>query len=87
MNPFAMLPEASPVLDLVFGRPSSTRAASRSGGSIMMNDSSGLITIPGVAFGWEASRYLRLSFSAEEPVIREGVSRLGAALEKLHPSI
>jgi len=38
MNPFAMLPEASPVLDLVFGRPSSTRTASRSGGLIMMND-------------------------------------------------
>ena len=39
MNPFAMLPEASPVLDLVFGRPSSTRTASRSGGLTMMNDS------------------------------------------------
>ncbi len=43
----------------------------------------GLITIPGVAFGAEASRYLRLSFSPEESVIREGVKRLGAALEKL----
>jgi aspartate/methionine/tyrosine aminotransferase len=47
----------------------------------------GLITIPGVAFGAEASRYLRLSFSPEEPVIREGVKRLGAALEKLSTSI
>lgn len=39
-----------------------------------------VVTIPGIAFGEEASRYLRLSFSAEENTIREGVARLGAAL-------
>jgi aminotransferase len=39
-----------------------------------------VLTIPGVAFGEEASRYLRLTFSAEENTIREGVTRLGAAL-------
>ncbi len=39
-----------------------------------------VVTIPGVAFGEEASCYLRLSFSAAEDVIREGVSRLRRAL-------
>jgi aspartate/methionine/tyrosine aminotransferase len=41
-----------------------------------------VVTIPGAAFGDEASRYLRLSFSAREDVIREGISRLRAALSR-----
>lgn len=40
----------------------------------------GVVTIPGVAFGQEAARYLRLSFSADEPTIREAMHRLRRAL-------
>lgn len=39
-----------------------------------------VITVPGAAFGEEASRHLRLSFSVEERTIREGLRRLGAVL-------
>ncbi len=37
-----------------------------------------VITVPGVAFGDEAARFLRLSFAASEPDIREGLARLAA---------
>ena len=35
-----------------------------------------VITVPGVAFGQEASRFLRLSFAATEVDIVEGLRRL-----------
>ena len=39
-----------------------------------------VITIPGAAFGGEASRFLRLSFSVEEEEIRAGVERIRGAV-------
>jgi aspartate/methionine/tyrosine aminotransferase len=39
-------------------------------------DKTNVITIPGVAFGEEASRFLRLSFAANEACISEGLRRL-----------
>ena len=39
-----------------------------------------VITIPGAAFGEEASRFLRLSFSVEEQEIRHGIERLRGAV-------
>ena len=39
-----------------------------------------VITIPGAAFGEQASRFLRLSFSVEEGEIREGIERIRSAL-------
>ena len=41
---------------------------------------SGVITVPGVAFGEEAEGYLRLSFATELETIAEGLSRMKAAL-------
>ena len=35
-----------------------------------------VVTVPGVAFGQEASRFLRLSFAATEVDIVEGLRRL-----------
>ena len=40
----------------------------------------GVITIPGVAFGDESEGFLRVSFCANEPALREGVARMKAAL-------
>ena len=37
----------------------------------------GVITVPGTGFGHQAARFLRLSFSATEDEIREGLRRLG----------
>ncbi|MBI4481672.1 MAG: aminotransferase class I/II-fold pyridoxal phosphate-dependent enzyme [Acidobacteria bacterium] len=42
----------------------------------------GVITVPGSAFGTEGEGYLRLSFSVDEALIREGLRRIGEALRK-----
>jgi aspartate/methionine/tyrosine aminotransferase len=39
-------------------------------------EQTGVITVPGVAFGEEAARFLRLSFAASEADIREGLGRM-----------
>ncbi|MFQ5743112.1 MAG: pyridoxal phosphate-dependent aminotransferase [Acidobacteriota bacterium] len=39
-----------------------------------------VITVPGAAFGQQADRFLRLSFSASKDDIREGIDRLAACL-------
>ena len=41
-----------------------------------------VITIPGAAFGEEASRFLRLSFSVEEEEISQGVERIRGAVPR-----
>ena len=41
-----------------------------------------VITIPGAAFGEEASRFLRLSFSVEEKVICAGVERIRGTVKR-----
>ena len=41
-----------------------------------------VITIPGAAFGEEASRFLRLSFSVEEEEMRDGIERIRGALRR-----
>lgn len=43
-------------------------------------DKSGVVTVPGVAFGERAARYLRISFAAEEDDIRQGIRRIAAHL-------
>ncbi len=40
----------------------------------------GVITVPGAAFGVEGEGYLRVSFCADQPVLAEGVRRMGEAL-------
>ena len=37
----------------------------------------GVITVPGAGFGHQAGHFLRLSFSATEDEIRDGLRRLG----------
>ena len=44
---------------------------------------SGLVTVPGSAFGSEGEGFLRCSFCADLPVLTEGVVRMGAALKNL----
>ncbi|HYE14042.1 MAG TPA: aminotransferase class I/II-fold pyridoxal phosphate-dependent enzyme [Pyrinomonadaceae bacterium] len=44
---------------------------------------SGVITVPGAAFGAEAEGFLRVSFCADLPVISEGVRRMKEALGRL----
>ena len=44
---------------------------------------SGVVTVPGSAFGSESEGYLRCSFCADLPVLTEGVARMAAALKKL----
>jgi len=41
---------------------------------------SGVVTVPGGAFGSEGEGFLRVSFCADLPVLSEGVARMGAAL-------
>ncbi len=41
-------------------------------------DKTEVVTVPGVAFGKQAARFLRLSFAASEADIKEGLSRLAA---------
>ena len=41
-------------------------------------DKTGVITVPGAGFGHQAEHFLRLSFSATEDEIREGIRRLSA---------
>ena len=43
----------------------------------------GVITVPGSAFGKESEGYLRVSFCADQPVLAEGVRRIGEALSRL----
>jgi aspartate aminotransferase len=45
----------------------------------------GVITVPGGAFGGEGEGYLRVSFSADQPALEEGVRRMGRALARLKP--
>ena len=44
---------------------------------------SGVITVPGNAFGSEGEGFLRVSFCADLPVLGEGVKRMAAALENV----
>ena len=67
---FYMLIEAAPKGD-------SLRAA------MQLVEQAQVITIPGAAFGEEASRFLRLSFSVEEEAIRQGVERIRGALSSI----
>jgi aspartate/methionine/tyrosine aminotransferase len=41
-----------------------------------------VITIPGAAFGKEAGRFLRLSFSGSKEDIRAGIERLANSLQR-----
>jgi aspartate/methionine/tyrosine aminotransferase len=41
-------------------------------------EKTGVITIPGIGFGEQASRFLRVSFAASEDDIREGMRRIAA---------
>ena len=50
------------------------------GTSMELVEQARVITIPGAAFGGEASRFLRLSFSVEEEEIRAGVERIRGAV-------
>lgn len=43
----------------------------------------GLVTVPGNAFGSEGEGFLRCSFCADLPVLKEGVKRMSAALKSL----
>jgi aspartate/methionine/tyrosine aminotransferase len=45
----------------------------------------GVITVPGGSFGWEAEKFLRVSFCADEGTLTEGVRRIGEALARLRP--
>ncbi len=47
---------------------------------------SGVVTVPGNAFGEEGEGFLRVSFCADLPVLAEGVKRMGAALAGLKKS-
>ena len=42
----------------------------------------GVITVPGVAFGSEGEGFLRISFCADKPALREGVRRMNKALKQ-----
>jgi aspartate aminotransferase len=44
---------------------------------------SGVVTVPGNAFGSEAEGFLRCSFCADLPVLTEGVARMSSALKGL----
>jgi aspartate/methionine/tyrosine aminotransferase len=44
---------------------------------------SGVVTVPGSAFGSESEGFLRVSFCADLPVLTEGVARMKAALDEL----
>jgi aspartate/methionine/tyrosine aminotransferase len=44
---------------------------------------SGVVTVPGSAFGSEGEGFLRCSFCADLPVLTEGVKRMAAAVETL----
>ena len=44
---------------------------------------SGLVTVPGNAFGSEGEGFLRCSFCADLPVLTEGVARMSSALKTL----
>ena len=46
----------------------------------------GVITVPGVAFGPGGEGFLRLSFSADLPILREGVERMRAVLASFQPT-
>jgi len=46
----------------------------------------GVITVPGVAFGSEGEGFLRVSFCADQPILAEGVRRIGEALHVLRGS-
>jgi aspartate/methionine/tyrosine aminotransferase len=41
---------------------------------------SGVVTVPGSAFGSEGEGFLRVSFCADLPVLEEGIKRMSAAL-------
>jgi aspartate/methionine/tyrosine aminotransferase len=47
----------------------------------------GLITVPGAAFGKECEEFLRVSFCADQPVLAEGVRRIGQALSRLQQAM
>jgi aspartate aminotransferase len=47
---------------------------------------SGVVTVPGSAFGSESEGFLRVSFCADLPVLTEGVARMRTALEGLKRS-
>ena len=66
---FYMLIEAAPAGDSL-------------GTSMELVEQARVITIPGAAFGEEASRFLRLSFSVEEEEIRAGVERIRGTLNR-----
>jgi aspartate/methionine/tyrosine aminotransferase len=44
---------------------------------------SGVVTVPGSAFGSGGEGFLRVSFCADLPVLTEGVARMGLALSRL----
>jgi aspartate/methionine/tyrosine aminotransferase len=44
---------------------------------------SGVVTVPGSAFGSESEGFLRVSFCADPAVLSEGVARMAAGLQKL----
>jgi aspartate/methionine/tyrosine aminotransferase len=46
---------------------------------------SGVVTVPGNAFGAEGEGFLRVSFCADLPVLTEGVARMATALTSLKP--
>jgi aspartate aminotransferase len=57
---------------------------SRYGSSVEVAEAmldSGVVTVPGNAFGSEGEGFLRVSFCADLPVLTEGVARMRAALE------
>jgi aspartate/methionine/tyrosine aminotransferase len=59
---------------------------SRYGSSVEVAEAmleSGVVTVPGNAFGSEGEGYLRVSFCADLPVLAEGVKRMGLALGAL----
>jgi aspartate aminotransferase len=47
---------------------------------------SGVVTVPGSAFGSESEGFLRVSFCADLPVLAEGVGRMSAALKSFKHS-
>jgi len=58
----------------------------RYGSSIQVAEAmlnSGVVTVPGNAFGKEGEGFLRVSFCADLPVLAEGVKRMGAAIGKV----
>jgi aminotransferase len=44
---------------------------------------SGVVTVPGSAFGSQSEGFLRVSFCADLPVLTEGVARMRTALGSL----